>query len=81
MTMGADGKLTLANGAEIQAKLIVWIFAMRVPDGLHVDRLVLDQQRHLQAMYAQEGHFDFEAPLTSLIWITSIVSHRRTFVV
>ena len=29
--MGADGKLIPApNGAELQAKLIVWIFAMRV---------------------------------------------------
>ncbi|MCM2277440.1 MAG: sodium-translocating pyrophosphatase [Oligoflexia bacterium] len=82
MTAGADGKLVLgANGAELQAKLIVWIFAMRV---LMIVTSIFSYWINgaiSRALYAAKDHFDFEAPLTALVWITSIVSMIVTFVV
>ncbi len=82
MTQGADGKLVLgANGGETQAKLIVWIFAMRV---LMIVTSVLSYWVNgaiSRALYAAKAHFDFEAPLTSLVWITSLVSIAVTYTV
>jgi K(+)-stimulated pyrophosphate-energized sodium pump len=80
MTMGADGKLVAsANAQDIQAKLIVWIFAMRV---LMVVTSILSYWINgaiSRALYGTKAHFDFEAPLTSLVWITSIVSIGVTY--
>lgn len=82
MTMGADGKPVLTSGgAEFQAKLIVWIFAMRI---LMVVTSVLSYWVNgaiARAMYAAKDHFDFEAPLTALVWISSVVSIVVTYVV
>ncbi|MCM0606042.1 MAG: sodium-translocating pyrophosphatase [Xanthomonadaceae bacterium] len=82
MTMGADGKPVLtAGGTEFQAKMIVWIFAMRI---LMVVTSVVSYWVNgaiARAMYAAKDHFDFEAPLTSLVWISSIVSIGVTYVV
>jgi K(+)-stimulated pyrophosphate-energized sodium pump len=82
MTPGADGHLTLgANGAETQSKLIVWIFAMRV---LMIMTSIFSYWINgaiNRAMHAAKDHFDFEGPLTMLVWITSIVSIAVTFAV
>ncbi len=78
MTMGADGKLTAGNTA-IQSTLIVWIFAMRI---LMVVTSILSYMLNSaisKSMYASKEHFDFEAPLTSLVWITSVVSIAVTY--
>jgi K(+)-stimulated pyrophosphate-energized sodium pump len=80
MVAGADGKLMLKpDGQMIQAKLIVWIFAMRV---LMIVTSVLSywiNNAISRALYAAKEHFDFEAPLTALVWITSIVSIGVTY--
>ncbi len=82
MNMGADGKLTLGpNGAEIQAKLIVWIFAMRI---LMVITSVFSYWLNTiwsKMSFADKDHFDFEAPLTRLVWLSSLVSIAVTFLV
>ncbi|MGE4234452.1 MAG: sodium-translocating pyrophosphatase [Bacteriovoracia bacterium] len=80
MTAGPDGRLVLTN-PEIQAKLIVWIFAMRV---LMVATSILSywvNNAIASSLYKNKDHFDFEAPLTALVWITSIVSMVVTFIV
>src|SRR5687767_2609976 len=76
------GALTpMANAEEIQAKLIVWIFAMRVLmiitsiGSFWVNNLIS------RSMFGTKDHFDFEIPLTSLVWITSIVSIAVAFAV
>ncbi|MGK5083855.1 sodium-translocating pyrophosphatase [Bdellovibrionota bacterium FG-1] len=82
MTQGADGKLILGpNGVDLQARLIVWIFAMRV---LMIVTSIFSYWINgaiSRAAYAAKDHFDFEAPLTSLVWITSLVSIAVTFMV
>ena len=62
--------------------MIVWIFAMRDLHGHHFDLLVLDQPRdHHAALYVKNANLNFEAPLTSLVWMTSIISIVVTYVV
>jgi K(+)-stimulated pyrophosphate-energized sodium pump len=82
MNMGADGHLTLKpGGEEFQATLIVWIFAMRI---LMIVTSIFSYWINniiSRALYATKESFDFEAPLTSLVWITSIISMIVTFAV
>lgn len=82
MTPGSDGTLTpMANGPEIQAQLIIWIFAMRIL--MVVTSLVSYwvNGAYSKAKYGNSKHFDFEAPLTSLVWVTSVLSIVVTYVV
>ncbi len=80
MTVGPDGKLVLgADGAETQAKLIVWLFAMRL---LMIATSIVSywiNQGVSKAAYGNASHFDFEVPLTRLVWLTSIVSIAVTY--
>ncbi|MDR0207380.1 MAG: sodium-translocating pyrophosphatase [Bacteroidales bacterium] len=66
---------------EIQALLIVWIFAMRI---LMVFTSVFSykiNQTISISKYKNADNFNFEAPLTSLVWITSIVSIIVTYII
>jgi len=80
MTMGGDGKLVAGAGAEaLQAKLIVWIFAMRV---LMIVTSILSYLLNSAmsfVLFGKKDHFDFEFPLTSLVWLTSIISIAVTY--
>jgi K(+)-stimulated pyrophosphate-energized sodium pump len=82
MVAGPDGKLALTEGgSELQARLIVWIFAMRV---LMIATSIGSYWINgaiSRARFATKAAFDFEIPLTSLVWITSIVSMAVTFLV
>ncbi|MDR2972393.1 MAG: sodium-translocating pyrophosphatase [Bacteroidales bacterium] len=65
---------------KIQALLIVWIFAMRI---LMVFTSVFSykiNQAVSEYKYKKADNFNFEAPLTSLVWITSVVSIIITYI-
>ena len=73
--------LALAQSPELQALLIVWIFAMRI---LMVFTSVFSYGINhwiSTAKYKKASNFNFETPLTSLVWITSIVSIIVTYVI
>ncbi|PIR21347.1 MAG: sodium-translocating pyrophosphatase [Deltaproteobacteria bacterium CG11_big_fil_rev_8_21_14_0_20_47_16] len=80
MSFGPDGSLVMMeNGSTTQANLIVWIFVMRVlMIGTSIGSYWLNGLVS-KALYGTKKHFDFEAPLTSLVWLTSIVSIIVTF--
>jgi len=66
--------ITLAvNDIDIQAKLIVWIFAMRFLMDFMSGASYFINQAISEKQYAGLKEFDFEAPLTRLIWIASIL--------
>ena len=69
------------SGIEFQATLIVWIFVMRIM--MIITSLLSYWVNHWysSAKYRNLKEFNFEAPLTSLIWITSIVSIISTYIV
>jgi K(+)-stimulated pyrophosphate-energized sodium pump len=65
----------------IQVKLLVWIFMMRVMMVLASGFSYLFSNNVLaRARYGQADRMDFEAPLTTLVWLTSIVSVVLTYI-
>jgi K(+)-stimulated pyrophosphate-energized sodium pump len=66
--------ITLAvPSIEIQAKLIVWIFAMRFLMDFMSGASYFINQNISEKKYKGLKEFDFEEPLTRLIWIASIL--------
>src|SRR5437667_5311031 len=66
--------ITLAvPSADIQAKLIVWIFAMRFLMDFISGVSYFINQAISEKQYGNLTEFDFEQPLTRLIWIASIL--------
>ncbi len=63
----------------IQAQLLVWIFLMRVMMVLASGFSYLISNRISRARYADAVKFNFESPLTQLVWLTSIVSVVLTY--
>ena len=65
----------------VQVQLLVWIFAMRVmmvissAVGYFVNDLIA------KSRYQNAEKFNFEAPLTTLVWLTSILSIGLTYVI
>jgi len=64
----------------VQAKLLVWIFLMRVMMVVASGMSYLVSNAISKAKYAAATKFDFEHPLTQLVWITSLLSVAVTFV-
>jgi K(+)-stimulated pyrophosphate-energized sodium pump len=66
--------------AQVQVQLLVWIFMMRVMMVLASAGSYLVNNAIARARYGEAVKMNFEAPLTSLVWLTSIVSVVLTFV-
>ena len=64
-----------------QVQLLVWIFVMRVAMLVSSSAAYFLNGAIAHAKYASADEMDFETPLTSLVWITSIVSIALTYVV
>ena len=66
---------------KVQVQLLVWIFVMRVMMIIASAISYFVNDAIAKARYRKADKMDFEAPLTSLVWITSIVSVILTFAV
>jgi len=66
---------------DTQAQLLVWIFVMRVAMLISSSAAYFLNGIIAHAKYGHSDEMDFEAPLTSLVWITSVVSIGLTYVV
>jgi K(+)-stimulated pyrophosphate-energized sodium pump len=68
-----------AKSDTVGVQLLVWLFAVRVAMlvaavvGYYINVLIAG------AKYGKAATFNFEAPLTSLVWITSIVTIAATY--
>jgi K(+)-stimulated pyrophosphate-energized sodium pump len=65
----------------VQVQLLVWIFIMRVMMIIASALSYFINDAIAKARYKNAASMNFEAPLTSLVWITSIVSVVITFIV
>ncbi len=65
--------------AATQVSLLVWIFMMRVLMILTSGFSYLINHLAAKARFGGAAKMDFEAPLTSLVWLTSIVSVAVTY--
>jgi len=72
--------LTLKDDKQLMGgTLIIWLFAMRILMILTSLVSYFINEKFSQAKYGGLRDFDLEAPLTHLVWITSIVSIGVTF--
>ena len=71
--------LALVNDPVICGTLIVWLFAMRILMILTSLGSYLLNEGMSRTLYGRDNDFDLEAPLTNLVWITSVVSILVTF--
>jgi K(+)-stimulated pyrophosphate-energized sodium pump len=65
----------------VQSQLLVWIFAMRVMMVVSSGLSYLVNAAIAKSRYANVSKMNFEAPLTSLVWLTSLVSIAATYIV
>jgi K(+)-stimulated pyrophosphate-energized sodium pump len=63
----------------IQVQLLVWIFVIRVIMLVAAAAAYFINGAIAKARYGNVDKFNFEAPLTSLVWITSLVSIGLTY--
>ena len=64
----------------VQVQLLVWIFAMRVMMVVTSAGSYFVNELIMKARYGEARKFNFEHPLTSLVWLTSIISVVVTYV-
>ena len=69
------------SDAALQIKLLVWIFVIRLMMLIASALSYAINSFTAKIKYAASDKMNFEAPLTSLVWITSIVSVSLTFLV
>jgi K(+)-stimulated pyrophosphate-energized sodium pump len=69
------------SDAAIQVELLVWIFAMRIMMIVASGLSYYVNEAFAKSRYGAADRMNFEAPLTSLVWLTSIVSVILTYVV
>src|SRR5262249_31062126 len=67
--------------AVTQVKLLVWLFVMRMMMIIASGASYLINEALAKARYGQATRMNFETPLTTLVWLTSVVSVALTFVV
>jgi K(+)-stimulated pyrophosphate-energized sodium pump len=72
-------KSVAVNYEELQVKLIVWIFAMRFLMDFMSGCSYFINEAISKAKYAGMKFFDFEQPLTRLIWIAAILCITTSF--
>ncbi|WP_243337793.1 sodium-translocating pyrophosphatase [Anaeromyxobacter soli] len=72
--------LAISNPA-VQVKLLVWIFAMRIMMVIASVVSYWINEAVAKGRYATATVMNFEAPLTALVWLTSVVSVVLTYVV
>ncbi len=72
--------LALAASPTVCATLIIWLFVMRALMIVTSLASYLVNEVISKTMFGNKRDFDFEAPLTHLVWITSALSIAVTFV-
>src|SRR4051812_3972646 len=64
----------------VQVQLLVWLFSMRILMIIASALSYFVNSAVAKAKYENAAKMNFEAPLTSLVWLTSIVSVVLTFI-
>jgi K(+)-stimulated pyrophosphate-energized sodium pump len=72
--------LLAVQGEATQVQLLVWIFVMRVLMIVASGGSYLINNAVARAKYGPAARMNFEAPLTSLVWLTSLISVAMTYV-
>src|SRR6202521_2308535 len=65
----------------VQVQLLVWLFVMRIAMLVASAAAYFINDFIAKARYANADKMNFEAPLTSLVWITSFISIAMTYAI
>ncbi|HTR46038.1 MAG TPA: sodium-translocating pyrophosphatase [Verrucomicrobiae bacterium] len=69
------------SNATVQVQLLVWIFVMRIAMLVASAAAYFINGAIAKARYGNAENMNYEAPLTSLVWITSVVSIALTYLI
>ncbi len=72
--------LLAVSSPQVQVQLLVWIFMMRIVMVLASGVSYLLNEAMAKAQYTNALTMNYEAPLTRLVWLTSIVSVVLTYI-
>jgi K(+)-stimulated pyrophosphate-energized sodium pump len=72
--------LVAVHDPAVQVQLLVWIFVMRVMMVITSGASYLINEAISKAQYSTAPAMNFEAPLTRLVWLTSILSVVVTYI-
>jgi K(+)-stimulated pyrophosphate-energized sodium pump len=72
--------LVAVHDPAVQVQLLVWIFVMRVMMVITSGASYLINEALSKAQYSAAKTMNFEAPLTRLVWLTSILSVVVTYI-
>jgi K(+)-stimulated pyrophosphate-energized sodium pump len=73
--------LLAVSDVRVQVQLLVWIFVMRIMMIVASGLSYFVNEAIAKGKYLSAERMNFEAPLTSLVWLTSIVSVVITYIV
>jgi len=73
--------LLAVKNPTVQIQLLVWIFVMRIVMVITSAGAYFLNHLIAKARFGEADHFNAERPLTSLVWITSLLSVVLTFIV
>ena len=79
--LAVNERVAGVNYESIQVQLLVWIFVMRIMMILTSGISYGINQIIAKARFGNADHMNFETPLTTLVWLTSIVSAVVTYAV
>jgi len=81
LAVGFVPGISAATRDALQVQLLVWIFVMRVVMIIASALSYFINEAVAKSRYGRAETMNFEAPLTSLVWLTSIISVILTYVV
>jgi K(+)-stimulated pyrophosphate-energized sodium pump len=73
--------LVAVSDSTMQVQLLVWIFVMRVMGVIASGASYLINDAWATARFSRAPIMNFEVPLTTLVWLTSLVSVSLTYIV
>jgi K(+)-stimulated pyrophosphate-energized sodium pump len=73
--------LLAVHNPRVQVQLLVWIFVMRIMMIIASGLSYFVNEAIAKSRYRDADKMNFEAPLTTLVWLTSIVSVVITYIV
>jgi K(+)-stimulated pyrophosphate-energized sodium pump len=73
--------LLAVTDPDVQVQMLVWIFAMRIMMIVASGVSYLFNEAIVKGRYGEADKMHFEAPLTQLVWVTSLISVATTYVV
>ena len=73
--------ITLAVTGSLQSDMLIWIFTMRIMMIITSVVAFYINKLYTNVKYNKVEDMDFEQPLTSLVWITSVLSIIATFAI